>query len=206
MIQRRSFVSGFASLALAVLVSSAPTPALAQGAGPLTLDQVLAAPFASELVVSPDGRAVAWVVVADGVRNVWCAEAPAWTARRVTSYTADDGQEIGELALTGGASPRVVFVRGGGPNRKGEIPNPTSGAEGARQEILVAPLAGGAPRGSRTGTGRSPLPRETASTSSAAGRRASSRSTGRPRTSGCSPRAVASRRCAWRRPASASRS
>ena len=152
MLPRPSAVLGTLALAFATpLVAATAAPP----AGPLALDQVLAAPFASELVASPDGRAVAWVVVADGVRNVWCAESPAWTARRVTSYAADDGQEIGELALTGGATPSVVFVRGGGPNRKGEIPNPTSDADGARQEILVVPLAGGAPR--RLADGHAPV-------------------------------------------------
>ncbi len=154
MLLRPSAVPGVAALAL-LAVALSPSPAPAQAASPLTLDQVLAAPFASELVASPDGRAVAWVVVTDGVRNVWCAEAPAWSARRVTSYSEDDGQEIAELALTGGAAPRVAFVRGGGPNRKGEIPNPRSAVDGARQEILVVPLAGGAPR--RLADGHGPV-------------------------------------------------
>ncbi len=142
-----------AALTVAALAAAAaPTPAQERTATPatapsFTLEQVLAAPFASELVAAPDGGAVAWVVNENGARNVWAAEAPAWGARRLTSYATDDGQEIGDLAFAGGARPKaVLFVRGGDPNRRGEIPNPTSAGSGARQELLAVPLGGGEPR------------------------------------------------------------
>ena len=40
-----------------------------------SLEQILSAPFAADLVASPDGRAFAWVSNARGRRNVWLAEA-----------------------------------------------------------------------------------------------------------------------------------
>ena len=71
----------------------------------------------------PSAGRVAWVMNAKGVRNVWVAEAPDYKGRAVTAFTEDDGEEIGDLAFTADGSA-VVFVRGGAPNRAGEIPNP----------------------------------------------------------------------------------
>ena len=119
-----------------------------------SLEQVLGAPFPENLVAAPSGRAVAWVHLTKGVRNVWVAEAPGWRGRQLTSYTQDDGQEIGELALT--PDGRTLFyVRGGPPNRRGEIPNPTSDPAGAEQAVWRVPVAGGPP--TRIGQGTSPL-------------------------------------------------
>src|SRR6185436_4608095 len=54
----------------------------------LTLDQVLGAPFHTELTGSPTGK-VAWISNARGVRNVLVAEPPRYEPRKVTAYTAD---------------------------------------------------------------------------------------------------------------------
>jgi dipeptidyl aminopeptidase/acylaminoacyl peptidase len=88
---------------------------------------------------------VAWVQNAAGVRNIWVAEAPRYQGRQVTRYTQDDGQDLTSLEIPPDGQ-RIVFVRGGGPNRQGEIPNPTSDPGGARQVIWVVAIAGGAPR------------------------------------------------------------
>ena len=48
-----------------------------------------------------------------------------FAGRRVTAYQGDDGQEITDLAFSADGAT-IVYVRGGGPNRAGEIPNPTS--------------------------------------------------------------------------------
>src|SRR5215468_8508986 len=86
---------------------------LAQTA-PFTLDQVLSAPFPSALTSSPD-RKVAWVSNAQGVRNIMVAEAPEYRARKLTVYTADDGQEIADLQWTAD-SRAIVYIRGGSAN------------------------------------------------------------------------------------------
>ncbi len=141
----------------AALVLSLPALQAAAGSGTPgahTVEQVMKAPFASELVASRDGTAVAWVVNDGGVRNVWSARAPQWTARRLTAYTADDGQEITELAFTPDAR-QVVCVRGGPPNRAGEIPNPTSDPKSVEQAIFVVKVAGGEPK--KLGRGASPV-------------------------------------------------
>ena len=107
-----------------------------------TLDQILSAPFPSSLTQSPAG--VAWVSNVRGVRNVMLAEPPEYHPRRLTAYTTDDGQEIGDL---GWAPAGLVFMRGGSAN-------PESRISGVAEEIWLAPFAGAAPR--RLGEGNSP--------------------------------------------------
>src|SRR5580704_3383803 len=90
-----------------------------------TVEQVLNAAFPDDLVASPKGDAVAWVLNAAGVRNIWVARAPGWNAAPVTRFSADVGQEIGEIAWKADSSA-LVFTRGGDANRRGEYPNPES--------------------------------------------------------------------------------
>jgi dipeptidyl aminopeptidase/acylaminoacyl peptidase len=129
------------------------SPAPAAETEPFTLEQVLSAPFPSELVAAPAGGKVAWVFNASGARNIWVAEAPDFKARTLTSYASDDGQEIADLAWTpdGGA---IVYARGGDFDMLREAPNPRSFPQGVEQDIWLVTLAGAAPR--KLGEGRSP--------------------------------------------------
>src|SRR6266567_725833 len=106
-----------------------------------TIDQVLSAPFPDNLIASPQGDAVAWVLDAAGVRNIWVARAPGYQAAPVTKFSADDGQEIAEIAWTPDGSA-LAFTRGGGANGRGEFPNPRSDPAGVRQEIWMAAVSG----------------------------------------------------------------
>jgi dipeptidyl aminopeptidase/acylaminoacyl peptidase len=121
------------------LVSIAP----AQAAGP-ALEQILAAPFPSEMSASPSGGKLAWVVNARGVRNVWVAEPPDYRGRQVTHFDKDDGQTIGGLRWSPDAKT-IFYVRGSGPNQRGENPNPTSDPAGAEQAVWRVGIDGGAP-------------------------------------------------------------
>ncbi len=105
-----------------------------------SVDQVLSAPFPDQLTASPKGDAVAWVQNASGVRNLWLARAPDYRAGPVTKFDADDGQEIGDLAWKPDGAA-LAFTRGGGPNRRGEFPNPHSDPAGVRQEIWMASVS-----------------------------------------------------------------
>ncbi len=125
-------------------------PCAAQGRQ-ITLEQLLSAPFAEGLVAAPTGGAVAWLFDEAGSRNVWVARPPDYKARKLTTYTGDDGQEISELTFTPDGNA-IAFVRGGNANRHGEVPNPALDVDGATQAVWVAPLTGGAPR--RVGEGR----------------------------------------------------
>jgi dipeptidyl aminopeptidase/acylaminoacyl peptidase len=126
-------------------------PALAQG--PFTIEQVMSAPFPTALVAAPTGARVAWVFNERGARNIWVAEGPAFAGRRLTNYTGDNGQDIASLSWTPDGRA-IVYVRGGGPNRAGELPNPTSEVAGVEQAIWIVPADGGEPR--RIGSGGAP--------------------------------------------------
>ena len=120
-------------LALAALLL-APAPAPAQG--PFTLEQVMSAPFPTALTASPDGSRVAWVFDEQGARNVWAAAAPDFGGLRFTSFEGDDGTTIHSLAFSRDAL-HIAFIRGDGPNRAGEFPNPTSDPAGVEQALWV---------------------------------------------------------------------
>jgi hypothetical protein len=147
-----------AGLVSVAVLAAPPARPEARQTAPFSLGQILAAPFTSELVAAPAGQGVAWVFDDRGARNLWVAEGPAFARRRVTSYIGDDGQEITNVAFTHDGA-HLVYVRGGGANRAGEIPNPTSAAAGAEQAVWVVPVAGGAPR--KLAAGASPVPAPT---------------------------------------------
>src|SRR5215831_6115507 len=106
----------------------------AQQNNSFTLEQVLSSPFPSDLVAAPTGERIAWVFNAQGKRNVWVGEGPDFKARQLTQYNQDDGQELTDLSFTRDGK-WLVYVRGGGPNASGDIPNPTSDPTGATQAI-----------------------------------------------------------------------
>jgi len=119
-----------------------------------TLEQVMSSPFPSDLTVSKRGDQVAWAFDAEGKRNIWIAEAPAFTARQLTHYDKDDGQELSDLTFSPNGNA-IAYVRGGDKNQAGEVPNPASDAAGARQEVWVAELRTG--RATKMGEGSGPI-------------------------------------------------
>ena len=125
-------------LAAALALLALATVAHAQQ---VTLEALLAAPFPSEIVAAPTGDRVAWVQNTRGSRNVWSATAPEFVPRQLTTYSGDDGQDITTLTWTHDGKS-VLYVRGGGPNRAGEIPNPTSSAQPAEQAIWAVDVDG----------------------------------------------------------------
>ena len=139
------------SLAFVAAMCAAASPR------PFTLQQVMSAPFPSELTAAPSGAKVAWVFNAQGSRNIWVAEASPnggkFTARQLTSYSGDDGQEVGELSWLPDASG-IVYVRGGDLEDGGAYPNPTALPQGAEQAVWLTSLSGGPPQ--RLGEGHSP--------------------------------------------------
>jgi dipeptidyl aminopeptidase/acylaminoacyl peptidase len=135
-----------------LLASSAVLPLSAQ-APQVTLERLLGAPFPTELTASPSGGWVAWVQNDRGVRNVWVAGPPEYRGRQLTAYTRDDGQEIGSLGWTADATT-LVYVRGGAPNRQGEVPNPASDPAGMERALWRVSRDGGEPV--RIGPGSGP--------------------------------------------------
>ena len=130
---------------LPLISALAVCPAATAQQKSFTIEQVMSAPFPSDLVAAPAGGKVAWVFDAAGARNVWVAEPPDYKGRALTSYASDDGQDIAQLAWTPDARS-VVYVRGGDFENLREAPNPRSFPQGVEQDIWVLSLAGGAPR------------------------------------------------------------
>lgn len=120
-------------------------------AAPFTIDEVMQAPYPSSLIASPTGNSVAWVFDTKGSRNVWAAQG--MKAHQLTSYTLDDGFDIGDLAWSPDAS-LVAFVRGG--SLEDDLPvNVNSSAEGPTpREVWVVSATSGTPR--KLGAGHSP--------------------------------------------------
>ncbi|MBA2246308.1 MAG: S9 family peptidase [Gemmatimonadetes bacterium] len=129
-------------LLVATLAALSATDGAAQAPA---LEAILSAPFRSDLAVAPAGARAAWIEYREGVRNLWIAEGADFRPRQLTAYTEDDGQALSDLVFSPDGAT-LLYVRGGGRNRAGEHPNPTSDPEGVRQEVWAIPTAGGAAR------------------------------------------------------------
>jgi dipeptidyl aminopeptidase/acylaminoacyl peptidase len=134
---------------LHALALSLTIPA-AVAAQQFTLEQVRAYPYPSDLAAAPSGAVMAWVLNERGVRNIWEAQAPDWTPRQLTTYSADDGQELTQLAFSSDGNT-VIYVRGGdhGANWNAEgnlAPDPASSPIQPKVGIWAVPVAGGASR------------------------------------------------------------
>lgn len=107
-----------------------------------TLNQILSVPYSYNLVSDPYEDRIAWVENRKGIRNIWIAFTPDFKPVQITDYFEDDGQVINQLHFSPDGK-FLVFVRGGSPNKQGEIPNPTSDPKGAEQAIYKIYLEGG---------------------------------------------------------------
>ena len=112
-----------------------------------SLEQVRGYSFPIELTASATGSRIAWVFNERGVRNIWVAEGPDFTARKLTAYTADDGQEIVDVTLSPDGK-YVVYVHGGESdgNWTDVPPNPDSSPVARKMQMLSVPFAGGEPK------------------------------------------------------------
>ena len=141
------------AITLLVLAAPAAYPAT------FTLEQVLSAPFASDIVAAPAGRVFAWASDARGRRNLWLAVARARdgavAAHPLTHYTSDDGLEISDIAFL----PRheaLLYVQGGDieyPDKP--APDPAQLASGVQQQVYLVDFRGHDPV--KLGDGHAPL-------------------------------------------------
>jgi hypothetical protein len=111
-----------------------------------TLEQALSAPFASDLVASPQLGRFAWIENQQGRRNLWIARpdgAGKYESTQLTSYNQDDGQEMYQIAWTPDAE-HLVYVRGGDseyPHKSD--PNPALLPDGVDRSIWMIAAAEG---------------------------------------------------------------
>jgi len=138
-----------ASLLFAALLAA---PALAQA--PPTMAQFLSAPYPFDLVAARRADRVAWLVLERGMRNVFTAAGPDYRPVRLTSFTADDGTDISNLAISDDGRV-VVFVRGHTLNRDGWVANPTANPAGAERAFWAVRTVGGGAW--RLGEGTTPV-------------------------------------------------
>jgi dipeptidyl aminopeptidase/acylaminoacyl peptidase len=131
-----------AMTAAATCVAAAVQPAAAQS---FTIEQVLGAPFPTQLTTAHQGSRIAWVFAQRGAQNVWVANGPQFVPQQVTHYTGDTGQPIASLRLTpDGAS--VVYARGTEVNGEQRSANPLGDARQPKQQVWIAAISGGEPR------------------------------------------------------------
>lgn len=103
------------------------------------LEQFLNHPTESNFVSSTDGKNIAWVINDAGKRNIMIrmgSELP----RMLTDYQQDDGQEISQLTFSPNGT-KLIYVRGGEANQKGQNPNPAGLAEGTEQAIYFKDMS-----------------------------------------------------------------
>src|ERR1700688_4321398 len=144
---RARFVPALAAVLLAAAAARPAFPAF-------SLEQILGAPFPSQLTAARHGERVAWVMDRHGERNVWVAAGPAFVPRQVTGYLGDDGQPLASLRLTADGQT-VLYVRGTEVNEAGDSANPASRAQAPKQQVwaLAVPpaAAAGGPAGAAAG-------------------------------------------------------
>jgi dipeptidyl aminopeptidase/acylaminoacyl peptidase len=123
-----------------------------------SIQQALSAPFPSDFIAAPAKGRVAWVFNSQGRRNIWVAEpakdGKSYTARQITNYSDDDGQDVGELSWSPDGES-IAYVRGGDLEfSEKPYPNPGEITSGVEQDVWVVPTNGGEPR--KIGEGHSP--------------------------------------------------
>ncbi|MEO7530172.1 MAG: DPP IV N-terminal domain-containing protein, partial [Sediminibacterium sp.] len=105
-------------------------------------------PFPTELTSSAKGAKIAWAFDEQGVRNVYAAEGPSYTPRKVTNFSKNDGQELTSLSISDDGK-WVVFVRGGdhGANYDGGLAiNAANETNPFKVQVGSVPFSGGEAR------------------------------------------------------------
>jgi dipeptidyl aminopeptidase/acylaminoacyl peptidase len=139
----------FRLVAVTLLFPSLLVPVLeaAPAESSFTLEQVMSAPFVSNLTAAPAGARIAWTADTEGRRNIWVAQVGTHSsAQQITHYDADDGQEISALAWSADGE-WLAYTRGGDaewPERP--APNPALLVPGVKQEVWLISASGGTPR------------------------------------------------------------
>lgn len=105
------------------------------------LESLLSAPIAYQPVRAANGRSLVFATREGRSRAIYHASLDG-NARSILRYDGDDGLELSQLALSPDGN-WLVYVRGGEPNSKGEIPNARSFPTPVEQQIWLVPTRGG---------------------------------------------------------------
>ncbi len=153
----RSSFALVAMLACASLAAPITAGGQARSSAGFTLEQVKSHPFPNNLAAATKVDRIAWAFNEQGKRNLWVAEGPDFTARQLTPYEIDDGQDFSSVSVSPDGN-WVVYIRGGdfGSNWDDALPvNPLGTPNPVRVEMWSVPFAGGAP--TSLGEGSSPV-------------------------------------------------
>lgn len=107
-----------------------------------TVEQILSAPFPSQLTAAETGERVAWVFNLKGAQNVWVADGPRFEPRQVTHYSGDTGQPLASLRITPDGKT-VLFARGTEINGDGRAANPATEPQQPKQQVWAMEVEGG---------------------------------------------------------------
>ncbi len=110
-----------------------------------TFEAIKSHPFPTELVRSNKGNKIAWAMDEKGIRNIYVAEGPSFEARKLTSFSEDDGQELTSISISDDGK-WVLFVRGGdhGANFDHLKPiNPNGNLEPLTVRVMQIAFTGG---------------------------------------------------------------
>ncbi|MBI2409249.1 MAG: S9 family peptidase [Gemmatimonadetes bacterium] len=101
---------------------------------------------ASPLSLTAAGKTdrVVWKTYEKGMRNVYTAAAPSWKPVNLTKFTADDGLDISDIAISDDGSI-ITFVRGSATNNRDWVANPSHNPNGPERAIWAVQSTGGAP-------------------------------------------------------------
>lgn len=124
-----------------LLLSLLSLPTFAQ----FTIEQIMSAPYTSNLTAAKSAPRIAWTFNIKGERNIWVAGAPDYKPRQVTHYKGDEGQEISSVRLTPDGKT-VVYVRGGETNELGLSADPAQTGKEIKQQVWAVDVDGGEPR------------------------------------------------------------
>ncbi|GAC1658817.1 MAG: hypothetical protein NVS9B12_11450 [Vulcanimicrobiaceae bacterium] len=125
-----------------------------------TMDDVLSAPYVSQLAASPDGHSLVWALHVRGTRNLYVSVGA--KTSKLTTYDEDDGQELYNPQFLADGSG-VVYQRGASEDNGSEAnPNPLSLVAPVERSIYLANITGGAPVLIGTGLYPAVSPRGTA--------------------------------------------
>jgi dipeptidyl aminopeptidase/acylaminoacyl peptidase len=130
-------------MALAALSLALAAPSL--HAQQFTLQQVMSAPYATDLLAAPTGDSFAWVEHTEGRNNLFIG-GPHTPARALTHNTADDALDVYDLAWAPD-STAIAFTFGPSdddPTGDGKPANPARLQRPVAPEVIVQRLAAGA--------------------------------------------------------------
>jgi len=112
----------------------------------VSMETLTSYPFPSVLTSSSKGSKVALAINEQGKRNIYVAEGPSFSLRKLTTYAADNGEEITSICIASDGK-RVVYVKGGdhGAFDESEARNPASMPTEAKVQVWSIPFEGGQP-------------------------------------------------------------